>query len=65
MIRTRRLGNLRAPWWHRDVAARGRMEAGTRSRYPGIEISSSAKRLTYKLDLDLEVYEARWINDSL
>ena len=61
MIRTRRLGNLRAPWWRRDIAARGRMEAGIRSRYPGIEISSSAKRLTYELELDLEVYEARRI----
>ena len=61
MIRTRRPGNPKAPWWRRDVAARGRMEAGIRSRYPGIEISGSAKRLTYELDLDLEVYERRRI----
>lgn len=37
------------------------MEAGIRSRYPSIEISRSAKRLTYELELDLEVYEPRRI----
>ncbi len=61
MIRTRRPGNLRAPWWRRDVGARGRMEAGIRSRYPGIKVSKSAKRLTYELELDLEVYDPRRI----
>ena len=61
MIRNRRPGNLKAAWWCRDVAARGRMEAGIRSRYPGIKISKSAERLTYELDLDLEVYEPRRI----
>lgn len=37
------------------------MEAGIRSRYPDIEISSSSKRLTYELELGLEVYESRRI----
>lgn len=35
------------------------MEAGIRSRYPDIEISGSAKSLTYELELGLEVYESR------
>ena len=37
------------------------MEAGIRSRYPGIEVSETAKSLSYELDLDLEVYEPRRI----
>ncbi len=61
MIRTRRLGDLKAPWWRRDVAARGRMEAGIRSRYPGIRVSKSAKKLSYELELDVEAYEPRHV----
>jgi hypothetical protein len=61
VIRTCRPGNPRTAWWRRDVAARGRMEAGIRSRYPGIKVSKSAKRLTYELELDLEVYEPQRI----
>lgn len=37
------------------------MEAGIRSRYPGIEVSKTAKSLSYELELDLEVYEPRRI----
>lgn len=59
MIRTRRPGNLNAPWWLRDVAARGRIEAGIRTRYPEINISRSAKKISYELDLEVETYEAR------
>ncbi len=59
MIRTRGPGDLKAPWWRRDVAARGRMEAGIRSKYPGIKISKKANQLSYELDIDLEVYESR------
>lgn len=59
MIRSRGPGDLKAPWWRRDVAARGRMEASIRPRYPGIKIHKSEKRLFYELELDLEVYEPR------
>ena len=37
------------------------MEAGIRSRYPGIKVSESAKKLFYDLELDVETYEARCI----
>ncbi len=61
MIRTRGAGDLKAPWWRRDVASRGRMSSGIRSRYPGIKISETAKRLSYELELDVETYEPRRI----
>ena len=37
------------------------MEAGIRPRYPGVEVSKTAKSLSYELELDLEVYEPRRI----
>ena len=61
MIRKRRLGNLKAPWWRRDVAALGRMEAGLRTLYPEISISRLKNRLVYELDLEIETYETRRI----
>lgn len=59
MIRIRRPGNPRAPWWRRDVVARGRMAASIRIRYPEIKVSSSSRKLSYELDLEVETYEAR------
>lgn len=61
MIRKRRLGNLKVPWWRRDVAALGRMEAGLRSLYPEISISRFKNRLVYELDLEVETYETRHV----
>jgi hypothetical protein len=61
VIRTRGPGNLKAPWWRRDVTVRGRMQAGIRSRYPGIKVSESAKKLSYELELDVETYETRCV----
>ena len=44
------------------MAALGRMEAGLRTSYPEVSISSisrSKNRLVYELDLEIETYETR------
>jgi hypothetical protein len=61
VIRTRRPGDFKAPWWRREIAARGRMEAGIHLQHPGIKISKSAKKLSYELDLDVETYESHHV----
>jgi hypothetical protein len=61
VIRRRKSGDPRAPWWRRDVAALGRMEAGLRTLYPEISISRFKNRLVYELDLEIETYETRRI----